>query len=529
MLKRLLVPVLLIISGASLWGRGFHVMGTDSRSAGLSGALAGETVGAEAAFYNPAGFGFLTNQNVFLTYFYSKPYLKFTPDKNEDVDYYRSVDPNTLNDAQKQEYYEATYRIKLRDKLIDSANGNGIYRVNGFGLGVEVPFGSVVSELASLKDLGSFGLVLYSSRFDNSIHLPLYSYDVPYYLNYSYRPLALDLNLGAGVNLGSVTPLLKGLSVGGGVNIFLNVFANIGAYLPAMPDITQLLGGGGSVEALNIYFATTGYVDEPYALTPLAGVQYQVNNNLKLGFVYRSRFYIKVNADAFIHIRSLTTDQDYILPASVKLNVFYDPDQFGLGGSYKVTDNLELLFEADYNRWSQYIYPFLTMELNTKGMKGLLQESGFALNITDNVKVELTDEDKQRLKDTITVRIGAEWKLAEKYVFDFGYAYDQNPLVDRDGTTRTNLLAADTHIFSFAFFYKLMSNTTIGVHAQYQYLVTTHYSKDPNYRDFNNPDDPLDSTVKMNRISNAGYPGYTVGGGYLNIGLTVTRRWGATQ
>ncbi len=525
MKKRFLQIIIILFFATSLWSRGFHVMGTDSRSAGLAGALAGETIGAEAAFYNPAGFGFMTNQNVFLTYFYSKPYLHFTPDDNKDVDYYTNLDLSKLSDSQKQEYYEAIYRIKLRNEIVDSANGNAIYRVNGFSLGVEVPFGSVFSELAGLKDLGSFGLVLYSSRFNNSIHLPLLSYDTPYYLNYSYRPLALDLNIGAGVNLGSLTPILKGLSVGGGVNLFLDVTANIGAFLP---DVTNIFSGG-NVTALNIYFATKGYVDEPYAMTPLAGIQYKVNNNLKLGLVYRSKFYIKIDADAAIHIRSLNSSQDYFIPANIKMNTFYDPDQFGVGGSYKVTDNLELMFEADYNRWSQYIYPFMTMNFKTRDLKKLASELGFALGVTDTMKIGLTKEDEQKLKDTITIRIGAEWKVAEKYIFDFGYAYDQNPLVNKIDTTKTNLLAADTHIFSFAFFYKLKSNTTVGLHAQYQYLVSTHYTKDSTYKDFYNPNDPLDTTVKMNRISNPGYPGYTVSGGYLNVGLTVTRRWGSTQ
>ncbi len=530
MLRRVgFVVILLLFVNTQLWSRGFNVMGTDSRSAGLGGALVGETTGAEAAFYNPAGFGFLTNQNMFFTYFYSKSYLSFDPDYNEEVQKYLDINPDALNESQKSEYDEAMYRIDLRNRQIDSANGNGIYRVNGFSLGVEVPFGSIASELAGIKDLGSLGLVLYSPRFDNSIHLPLYTYDTPYYLNYSYRPLALDMNLGAGVNLGSLTPILKGLSIGGGVNIFLDVMANITAYVPSVPSGLDLLGGGADV--MNIYFVNNGYVDEPYSIKPLAGIQYQVNNNLKLGLVYRSKFYLKVDADAIVHIRSLTTEgEEYLIPAKVKLNVFYDPDQIGFGGSYKIFDNLKVLVEADYNRWSQYIYPFLTMTLRTQDLNKFVGDwIGFSVNVTDPVVIGVSDEDVQELKDTFTIRLGTEWKPSEKITLDFGYTYDQNPLVDRNNTTRTNLLAADTHIFSFAFFYRILNNTVIGVHTQYQYLVSTHYTKDPTYSDFYNPDDPLDFNVKMNKISNPGYPGYTVGGGYLNVGFTITRRWGSTQ
>ncbi|GEM_PF-5705574 len=533
--KRGLIVALLFFT-SSLYAKGLNIMGTDSRSTGLAGALAGETIGAEASFYNPAGFGFLQNQDFFFAYLYSKPYLKFTPDPNDELEEELSKNPQELSDNEKKIYYETLYRNAMRDKLIRSVNGNGVYRVNGFDLGVAVPFGAVFSEIKGLKDAGGFGLTLYSARFDNSIHLPIYTYDNPYYLNYSYRPLALDLNIGAGVNLGSIYSPLKGLSIGGGVNIFLNVFANIAAYLPhvPLPDEVKNLT---DLESVGVTFMTDGYVDEPYALTPLAGIQYKVNDQLKLGFTYRSKFYLNVNADAFIRIRRLSTEREYFVPASVSLKVFYDPDQFCLGGSYKVTNNLEVLVEGDYNRWSEYIYPFLTARVKPRDIKDLIDDylavlgNPFPIQLTDTIfkplTIGLSEKDTEKLKDTFTLRLGVEWKVGDRYIFDFGYYYDQNPVVSQSKST--NLLAADTHAFSFAFTYKILTNTFLSFHSQYQYLAETHYEKDSTYSEFYNKNNVLDPMKKLNRMYNPGYPGYTVGGGYLNIGLTITKRWGAAE
>ena len=331
---------------------------------------------------------------------------------------------------------------------------------------------------------------------------------------------------------------MKGVSIGGGVNLFLDVFANIDAYVPHFPDINELLSisSVSDLQSMGISFLSRGYLNEPYTIKPLAGIQYKLTNHVTLGFVYRSKFYSNVDADAYIHLRSTQTDKDYVIPAHLSLKTFYDPDQYCVGGEWRVSNKLKLLIEGDYNRWSQYIYPFLNAKISPQAMGNFINEylgdlistlsPSFSSSITSltskDIYIGMKKEEKEKLKDTLTLRVGSEWKPTEKFAFDFGYAFDQNPVASQ--SKATNLLSATTHIFSFAAFYEYMANTYIGFHVQYQYLVSTHYSKDSTYKDFNDPEADL-----MNRVSNPGYPGYEVGGGYLNIGLTVFETLGKVE
>ena len=524
--KRLLVSVIILLFiSTSAFAKAHQVVGFDSRSAGLGGALAGESTGAEGVVYNPAGLGFVDSLEFSFTYLYSKPSLTFEPLENEHLNATLDAEPDEVDSSVLNDYYTIVYTNNIREQMIKDAN-DGVTNINGYNLGLAVPLETMAPALKG----GTFGLGLYSYSFSNSLHLPMYNYDSPYYLNYSYRPLAMDINMGVGYDLGQITHWLKNLSVGISLNTFLSMYASLDAYmtnLAGMLDISNL----SNFDVSSVSTPMRGYVDMPLVMTPIYGIQYKISDDIRVGLVYKEKFVENVDADAVIHLRSLTSAKDYAVPATIKMRIFYDPTQINFGASWKVINGLKIMAEVDYSKWSEYTYPFLGADLNIAGVNGLVGEltasfglSASSVTLPQTVSIGLPEEQRVTLENTISPKIGIEYSPTKTITIDLGYYFDPSPVKRQD--TITNLLAADTHAFSGSFFYKFSHNLSVGIHGQYQMLVSTTYYKDDKYFKDNDEIAGTYDYSKGIQSTNPGYPGYTVGGGYFNMGLTLQKSWG---
>ncbi|MCP2605287.1 outer membrane protein transport protein [Candidatus Aminicenantes bacterium AH-873-B07] len=117
------------------------------------------------------------------------------------------------------------------------------------------------------------------------------------------------------------------------------------------------------------------------------------------------------------------------------------PDLIIGGIAFKITDNLEVEADIQYNIWSVYD----KLEIYGDGEK--------------------IDEIEENWKDSYVLRIGAEYILNEKFALRFGFLYDQTPQPVE--TMDPILPDADRYGFTAGFGYK-MNNFTLDFAYHYE-------------------------------------------------------------
>ncbi|MDH5409659.1 MAG: OmpP1/FadL family transporter, partial [Gammaproteobacteria bacterium] len=143
------------------------------------------------------------------------------------------------------------------------------------------------------------------------------------------------------------------------------------------------------------------------------------------------------------------------------------PDIFNIGVAYRPDNKLLLSFDLDWTRWET----FDSIDI-TYGTSALNAITGANSSIAEN------------WKNTLALRMGAEWKYNNKFKSRIGYVFDPTPIRDTDFSPR--LPGEDRQLITLGFGYEQSQNLTIDMAYAYVWLddrnqtassaVTTSYN-----------------------------------------------------
>lgn len=131
----------------------------------------------------------------------------------------------------------------------------------------------------------------------------------------------------------------------------------------------------------------------------LVAGHYKLDDSWKVGFRYMSRAHIDMTGSVEDH------------PAVGNVGVRGDlnlPSRFTLGVSNELFEGLTLSFDVLWTEWSQY------KELRIDNANSWALPGGFVA--------------KKDWQDTLSYHFGAEYDYSEKWVFRFGYSFENSPI-----------------------------------------------------------------------------------------------------
>ncbi|TLX73677.1 hydrocarbon degradation protein [Labilibacter sediminis] len=140
-----------------------------------------------------------------------------------------------------------------------------------------------------------------------------------------------------------------------------------------------------------------------------AGVFYQATDALSLGLNYRSKVNMKMDGgDAFFTVPS---DLEESFPTENKFGAELPlPANLTFGAGFKVSEKLTLALDLQYVFWSAYESLDFDFEENTSSLADSYNPRDY--------------------NNTLIYRIGAEYKLSNKFVVRAGAYYDETPISD---------------------------------------------------------------------------------------------------
>lgn len=152
------------------------------------------------------------------------------------------------------------------------------------------------------------------------------------------------------------------------------------------------------------------------------GIMYDVCEKVTLGLSYRSRIKMKVKeGEAELNYASLKIEQLFIqmgeLSAGLKVPPMNEgtfkahlplPSNTTLGVSYRPTERWELALDLQYVGWSAY--------------------DSLNVQFTPNVLNGYTIRAEKNYKNTITARVGAQYKTTDRLDLRAGLYFDQSPI-----------------------------------------------------------------------------------------------------
>jgi hypothetical protein len=207
-----------------------------------------------------------------------------------------------------------------------------------------------------------------------------------------------------------------------------------------------------------------------------------------LGAMYRAKAGLetKLSADisAFVPVQGELTS----LPS-------FNPAEWVLMGSWKPNSILLLSFDAAWVRWSEYVSPYGSGNINSYVIGSTRRDAGF--------------------KDIPVPRVGAEFawdregKSVRKLAYRMGYLYHPSPVPEQKEDS--NFVDNDRHSFTaglglgFKNPWREDSLIDLDLFAQYNWLVNR--------------------TIRKNSSTNIGAPGYTSGGKIFLYGLAGSIRF----
>jgi long-chain fatty acid transport protein len=187
-----------------------------------------------------------------------------------------------------------------------------------------------------------------------------------------------------GVNLKKFVP---GLTFGAGLDL-----------VPATVELKQAIVFGDTR-------GTAQLGGTAFGIGGRAGVQYvpEALKALKLGLTYKSQVNLDFKGDGDFDIADPFRSQ---LPADGKISTTVKlPMSLGVGAAYSPVENLELELDAVWINWSKFKEIDITLP-----------------DMTHQVRA-------QDYSDTVTIRVGAEYKLpAQHAAVRVGYIYDPTPV-----------------------------------------------------------------------------------------------------
>jgi len=204
-----------------------------------------------------------------------------------------------------------------------------------------------------------------------------------------------------------------------------------------------------------------------------ASIMYK-NDALSVGVTYHSQVKIDINGGTILGGPGIANLAGLLAPtplaplipalpglvgatttASTSLTL---PDQVNVGIAWKATPDLLLSLDVDWVNWNTFDEIRLTYAPST--LTTVLTKGSGVKAIPEN------------WKDTVAIRVGAEWKYNPQMRARFGYVYDPTPIKDVDFTPA--IPGNDRHIFSVGYGYDFMQNATVDLAYAFVYFQKRH-------------------------------------------------------
>lgn len=347
---------------------------------------------------------------------------------------------------------------------------------HSLSLGVSLP----IPFAAWLKDRIYFGLAFYmpwNLIFGLKVPLP----QEPQFVLLQNEPRDITIVPAVAVRLHPA------LSVGGSVILNDNTFGSFNATLTSENEV---------VLDVNQELIVTLTPAVAVLLSP--GRIWPILQGLRAGFTWRDAFMIKYTFKPLIGIGTIPLIIDF---AAISM---YQPEQFTLGLSYKVTQRLTAAVDLSYQLWSRMPDPNLVTGFDFKFPI-------FPVTFTP------TQPLAPHMRDILVPRFGVHYEAVSSDRADIslraGYSFEASPVPEQEGFT--NYMDNDKHVFAFSPEVRikrwagkaLKYPLSVGGFIQYHHITRRAARKDPQVLE--------------------AYPGYPFTsiegrGAILNVGLFVS-------
>ncbi len=272
----------------------------------------------------------------------------------------------------------------------------------GTSVGLVLPLGGVV------KNRLAFGLGVYlPGAVLLRLHAP--SADTPYWYRYQTNPERLQLHLSAGVKI------FDWLKVGAGIQVLANLIgdsANIGVDLFSKQVTTG---------EINAYLGTR--------VSPVFSLHSQPIKRLRLGATFRWAMQLDYRIPATVDIEGIG-----ILGFVISGTAHFTPHTLQFGAAFDVTEDFTVSLDGQYQAWHMAPTPYVGVARSGPTLEGL--GLGSALDVRSATQ-------PAGFADTFGGRLGAEYRITERFMVRAGGFYRPTP-VPRQDTAGTNLLDSTT-------------------------------------------------------------------------------------
>ncbi|MFZ5443201.1 MAG: OmpP1/FadL family transporter [Myxococcota bacterium] len=312
------------------------------------------------------------------------------------------VDRKDINFGAAFQFHRMVANVQSKDlaKDLDCSNCNAPDQV-GTSVGLLFPLaGKVKNHLA-------FGLGVYLPA-AVMLRLNAPPSTTPYWYRYHSNPEALKLNLGVGIKI------LEWLKLGLGVQVLADLIgsdANVGVDLFSK----QVKSGD-----INAYLGTRVGPMFSLLVSPL-------NRRLRLGVTYKWEMRLDYRIPATVNLEGIG-----VLGFVIAGTAHYSPHQVSFGAAFDVTPDFTLALDGEWQAWSLAPSPYVGINIDLSGPTLEALGLGSALDVVSN-------KQKPGFADTLGVRLGAEYRLTERFAARLGGFLRPTPVPKQD-TQGTNLL-----------------------------------------------------------------------------------------
>lgn len=538
----------------------WSILGFDGRSIAVGGALAGGAEGPAAIYYNPAGLIKNKRREMSTSLIRTDGFLKFDGADNPEIINFAAF-PNLttdqvgcgsnqqcVNDVNRYNSYVANARVsqKQYERYMDLAEerARAVRSLNGATVGLSLPLAYEPQDAQIAVGVAAFlpiGPILYQR---------LKGANTPYFLRYDDAVHRVVIDAAVAFELKEIFRI--GLGVDALVDI--NAQPELLAILP--PEMR--LGFPPSPNFQDIQVFIDGDVTIPPRLALTAGLQVSPTDWIDLGMRFRDEQGARIKVKSVISLETPYGRRS--VPAAVAAGGGFTPRQVAGGVSLRPIEGLALHGELAWRQWSNYVPPFaIEASIENIGdaacdvvrsfqdleplLQGVSDATGIEISTEDlcnlarglnQIDINTYDPEGNEFSDTFSPSFGVEYG-AERWNLAAGYRYEPTPVPDQRGIY--TILDSDTHIMSTGFNYRFLDWLEAGVYFQYHALKTRTVERDRQtvrrqnsssdaFPDLNfstsNPQlDALQNAIRGSQIVTPGYPGYTIGGGYMAAGLQL--------
>jgi long-chain fatty acid transport protein len=221
------------------------------------------------------------------------------------------------------------------------------------------------------------------------------------------------------------------LVVVGSIGVRITDWLSIGAGVQSLADLV----GNGAQVSLNVATQAVTFREVNSHLegrsAPLAGILFQPLPRLRLGMSYRGDIRLLFSIPATVNLAGIGA-----LDFTTSAITHYSPHTFTWGAAFDVLPRLTVTADSNLALWNQAPSPYLNLTTSLSGPA--LQALG--LNNLFNLSAQ---NPSPRFLDTLSMRVGAEYRLDEHFTFRGGGFFLPTP-VPAQNARLSNILDSDS-------------------------------------------------------------------------------------